>query len=310
MKRVGVITGPTGVGKTGLSLEVARRLEAEIINGDATALYRGMDIGTDKPRAEARAHVPHHLLDVVDPPEGIHVARYAQLAREAVEDILSRGKRPLFVGGSLLYIRAATLGYFFSPVPPDPSFRQALERRAEREGPEALYRELVAIDPEVVTFVHPRNLRRIIRALEIHRATGEPPSLHLRQKPVPPFARKVVALTRPREELRRLIRQRIFRELEEGFVREVEDLLARYPRDLPVFQTLGYREIIRYLDGHLSWAELPEAIFARTWQLARRQYTWLRREPDVVWLDLGTLSLAEAISEAVGLLGDFFAGTP
>ncbi|MBT9258316.1 MAG: tRNA (adenosine(37)-N6)-dimethylallyltransferase MiaA [Clostridiales bacterium] len=305
-KKVGVITGPTGVGKTRLSLEVAERLEGEIINGDATALYRGMDIGTDKPKPQERARVPHHLLDVADPSEGIHVARYAELVQEAVADILLRGKKPLLVGGSILYIRAATLGYRFPPVPPDPAFRQAMERRASEEGKEALYRELLSIDPEVKAFIHPHNVRRVIRALEIYRATGEPPSRHLRRPPQPTLERRVVALTRPRDQLRRLIRERIDRELAEGFIQEVEELLRRYPKDLPAFQTLGYREIIRYLEGELTREELPEAIFRRTWQLARRQYTWLRREEDVLWLDLGALDFAEAVDRTVAIFADFF----
>ncbi|MBE3589423.1 MAG: tRNA (adenosine(37)-N6)-dimethylallyltransferase MiaA [Firmicutes bacterium] len=298
--RVGAIVGPTAVGKSELAVEVAERVGAEILSADSTAVYRGMDIGTDKPPPEVRRRVPHHLIDLVDPDEPFHVVRYCEEAARAVREVLARGRRPLFVGGTGLYVRAATLGYRFNPAPPDPRLRRALWELAEREGPVAVHRRLAAVDAEAARRIDPHNTRRVIRALEVHAQTGVPFSRWLREGAEPPYERLVVGLTRARAHLYARVEERVHRELRDGLVEEVRRLLERYPPDLPAFQALGYKEVIGHLQGRYGYEEMVALLVRNTRRFAKRQYTWFRREPGIVWLDL------DRVEEPAALLAGWF----
>lgn len=299
--RVGAIVGPTAVGKSDLAVDVAERIGAEILSADSTAVYRGMDIGTDKPPLEARRRVPHHLIDLVDPDEPFNVVRYCEEAECAVRAVVARGRRPLFVGGTGLYVRAATLGYRFNPAPPDPALREALWELAGREGPEAVHRRLEAVDPESARRIDPHNTRRVIRALEVHAQTGIPFSQWSRRPAEPPpYDRLVVGLTRDRARLYARVEARVHRELNDGLVDEVRRLLARYPADLPAFQALGYKEVIGYLQGRYDYAQMVAILTRNTRRFAKRQYTWFRREPGIVWLDL------DATEDPATVLAEWF----
>lgn len=283
--RLLVILGPTAVGKTDLALDLAPRLGGEIVSADSTQVYRGMDIGTDKPPPEARRRVPHHLVDLRDPDEGFDVATYQRLAGEAVANIAARGRLPMLVGGSGLYIRAVVEGYQFLPAGADPAVREELARRAAERGAEDLLSELVAVDPAAARAIGPGNTRRLIRALEVYRVTGRPISTAHRQPP--PYHTLKLGLTRHREELYRRIEARVERELADGLVEEVAGLLRRYPPDLPAFQAVGYKEVIGYLQGRYDRTAMVALLKRNTRRLAKKQMTWFRRERDVIWLDAG-----------------------
>jgi tRNA dimethylallyltransferase len=280
-KRLLVIAGPTAVGKSDLALRLAERLAGEIVSADSAQVYRGLDIGTAKPTATERARVRHHLIDVRDPRQPFTVAEYQTLARAAIADIQARGRLPLLVGGTGLYIRAVLRPFHFAGAPPDPALRAALER----EEPMALYARLRALDPVAADRIDPRNVRRTIRALEVCLTTGRPFSAGWREEP--PLAAGVtyIALDRAREELYRRIADRVHDQLRDGLVAEVAALLeSGVPRQAQSMQALGYKEVAAHLAGELTLAEMIDLLIRRTRQYARRQLTWLRREPVQRWL--------------------------
>lgn len=306
-----VILGPTAVGKSRLALALARRLGGEIVSADSAQVYRHLDIGTDKPSAEERAAVPHHLVDVVDPDEPFSVWDFQRLARAAIADIGARGRLPLLVGGTGLYIRAVIRrGYAFPPAPPDPGLRAALAARVEREGWEALHRALRQADPEAAARIDPRNVRRVIRALEVYLSTGVPFSRWVGGGARSPDAAEgpplydalLVGLTREREDLYRRIEERVEAQLRRGLVEEVRRLLARgYDPGLQSFQALGYKEVIAYLAGRVPYDEMVRLLKRNTRRYAKRQWTWFRREAGVHWFDLTRQGEAE-VEEAVARL--------
>lgn len=279
------IVGPTASGKTELSLRLAVEFGGEIVNADSRQIYRGMDIGTAKPTVAERAAVPHHLFDLVDPDELFSLAQYLELAHAALSDIWSRGRLPFLVGGTGQYVWALLEGWQVPRVPPQPSLRAELEQRARREGVQALYQKLQELDPAAATRIHPHNLRRIIRALEVITATGRPFSEQQR-KGLPSFATLILGLDRPRPELHRRIAARLEAMLAAGFVEEVRRLLAAgYRPDLPSWSSAGYREIALYLEDQLSLEEAKARTIAATHRLVRMQATWFRRDdPRIQWL--------------------------
>ena len=285
------IVGPTAVGKTALSIELARRFDGEIVSADSRQIYRHMDIGTAKATPEEQAAAPHHLIDVVDPDEELTLSHYRRLATEAVADIAARGRLPILVGGTGLYVRALLEGWTVPEVPPRPAVRRALEERAEREGHEALHRRLAEVDPAAAARIDSRNVRRVIRALEVYQATGEPISALQRKEP-PGYRVFTIGLTMPRADLYRRIDERVDRMVEAGLVGEVRDLLARgyergQGRDLPAMSGLGYRQIGQYLRGEVSLEEAIALIKRHTRRFVRQQYNWFRlSDPTIHWVDV------------------------
>lgn len=292
------IVGPTAVGKSALALEVAQRLGGEIVSADSRQIYRGMDIGTDKPTPEQRRLVPHYLLDVVEPDQVFTLAQYQRAAYDAIADIHRRGRLPLLVGGTGLYVRAVLEGLNIPEVPPDPALRSELEAFAAAEGAQALHARLAALDPDAAGRIDPRNVRRVVRALEVTLLTGVPIS-RLQQASPPPFRVLRIGLTRPRPALYARIDRRVDAMVEAGLVEEVRRLLqAGYSPSLPALTGLGYRQIIQYLQGEVSLAEAVAAIKQQTRRFVRHQYTWFRLDdPRIRWFDLELASAADVIEE-------------
>lgn len=299
-----VIAGPTAAGKTALSIQVARRLQGEIVSADSRQIYRYMDIGTAKPTAEERAEVRHHLIDVVDPDQSLTLAEYQALAYAAIDDIGRRGRVPFLVGGTGLYVRAVAEGWTVPRVPPDPALRAKLLERAEREGAEALYAELQAVDPAAAARIDPRNVRRVVRALEVYHVSGQTISAQ-QAKQAPPYRVLWIGLTMPRPELYARADARIDRMVAAGWVDEVRSLVARgYSLDLPAMSALGYREIGEYLQGELALEEAIALIKRHTRRFIRHQYAWFSpRDPRLHWFDV-----REPRGEEVGELVASFTG--
>ena len=294
-----VLLGPTASGKTELALQLAEAFGGEIIGADSRQVYRGLDIGSAKPAPAQQARAPHHLIDAAEPDEPFSLADFLRLARAAIDDVHARGRLPLLVGGTGQYITALTEGWSAPEVPPDPALRAELEAFAARHGAPALFERLRAADPEAAAFVDERNLRRVIRALEVIEITGQPFSAQRRRIP-PPWRIRQFGLTLERERLYAQADGRIGQMVEAGFVEEVRGLLGRgYGRHLPSMSALGYRELCDHLlDGVPLDAALEQTRFA-THDFIRRQYTWFRgHDRDVTWLDAEQAvgPLAEAVA--------------
>lgn len=281
------VVGPTAVGKTAISLQLAGVLSGEIISADSRQIYRGLDIGTDKASPAQQAQVPHHLLDVVDPDQVLTLAEYQRLAYAAVDAIRSRGRLPLLVGGTGLYVRAVLEGLGIPEVPPDPALRAELEAYAAHEGAAALFARLMALDPAAASRIDYRNVRRVVRALEVCLVTGRPIS-ELQAAAPPPYRILRVGLTRPRNALYARIDLRVDEMLARGLLAETQRLLeAGYSPQLPALTGLGYRQMIQYLHGELSFDAAVAAIKQQTRRFVRQQYTWFRPDdPRIVWFDL------------------------
>jgi tRNA dimethylallyltransferase len=302
-----VLTGPTGSGKTQLALELAERLGAEIVSMDSMALYRGMDIGTAKPSPEERRRVPHHLVDVLDPWESASVAWWLQQAARCCRDIAGRGARPLFVGGTALYLKALMFGLFDGP-PADEQLRQRLIREAELAGPQAVHQQLARVDPVTAARLHPNDVRRVVRALEVWELTGRTISSWQQQWPdhreqgtgnreqqsegteqgsaggplfpVPCSLFPLVWLDLPRAELYDRINRRVEQMFAAGLVEEARALrLLPRPLSREAAQALGYKEVFAYLDGRATLAETIVQVQLRSRNFAKRQLTWFRRLP-------------------------------
>ncbi len=284
-----VIAGPTAVGKSEVAMAVARRLNGEIVSADSVQVYRYLDIGTAKPTPAERAAVPHHLIDLVDPDEEYTVADFQHDARLAIAAVRERGRLPVLVGGSGLYIRAVVRNYAFAPTGPDDTLRRKLRREAELHGAEALYRRLAEADPVTAKKIHPNDLRRVIRALEVCLQGAKPLSQQAAATPGPDPGEKLFmfGLTMPRDLLYRRIGERVDRMVENGLVQEVQSLLDRgYSRKSKAMMSLGYRRIADSLCGDLTLEEAVELIKRDTRRFAKRQLTWFKRDEDIRWLDV------------------------
>jgi len=279
------------VGKSSLALDLALRFGGEVINGDSMQVYRGFDIGTDKPSAEDRRLVPHHLLDVADPEQQFSAADFIRLAKEAADSILERGRLPIVVGGSGLYLKALVDGLFPGPGR-DAEIRRRLRQQAEVEGLGSLYRRLVEADPAYARKIGPRDEVRIIRALEVFTLTQVPLSVHFgrTESSLKDVQMVKIGLKLERKELIKRIEARVDRMFEGGLVEEVRALLSRnVPLDAPPFQALGYRHILRYLKNEIS-IELAAGLTKQdTRRFAKRQMTWFRKMPGVAWFEADDL---------------------
>jgi len=299
------IVGPTAVGKSALALALARAFEGEIVNADSRQVYRHMDVGTAKPTPAQRDQVPHHLIDILDPDQEFSLALFLQLAQEAVRNIHGMGKLPMVVGGTGQYIWALLEDWKVPQVPPDPQLRRALESEELAGGQGTLHKRLQTLDPQGASSIDPRNIRRVVRALELHHVTGKLPS-SLRMKGRPPYRHLVIGLTMPREALYQRIDQRVDRMLEQEFVSEVEGLLKLgYTPDLASMSSLGYREIASVLGREIDLVEATRRIKFATHGFTRRQYTWFRRgDSRIRWVD----ATGDPYPEAEGLVRDFLRG--
>ena len=294
------IVGPTAVGKSQVALALAERIGGEIISADSRQVYRGMDIGTAKPTSEERARVRHHLIDVVDPDREFAVTHYRSLALSAIEDVLSSAKVPILVGGTGLYIRAITGGLSTPVVPPDSGFRQAMEARSIENGPLALHAELATVDPIAAQRIHPQNVRRVIRALEVWHSTGQPITKLQRLEP-PAFRVHKIGLTCAREALYDAIDRRVEQMMRAGLVDEVRCLVAKgYGWELPAMSGLGYRQIGQFLRGEIELEAAVQRIKYSTHRFARQQYTWFRLDaPDIRWFSVTEQQPSEVVDACV-----------
>jgi tRNA dimethylallyltransferase len=284
---VPAVVGPTAVGKTSVSLALAERFGGEIINADSMQVYRGFDIGTDKPGPAERARIPHHLLDIVDGRTQFTAADFAVRAAEAVDSISQRGRLPIIVGGSGLYIKALFEGLFPGPGRDD-AVRAALEEEARRDGWDGLRGRLLSLDPEYAAKIGPGDGIRIIRALEVRTVTGIPLSEHFRSTKsyLPGYRPVLVGLRRDRAALYRRIDERVEQMFERGLVEEVRGLRAGgLEESAPPFKALGYRHVLRFLRGESTLEEAKAGTKADTRHYAKRQETWFRKTPGLVWFD-------------------------
>ena len=281
------VLGPTASGKSALGLALAEGLGGEILNCDSTAVYRGFDIGTDKVPADEQRGIPHHLIDIADPTEVYTAAQYAHDANRVIRDVHARGKLPILVGGTGFYYRALTRGLFPGPGA-DEALRARLERIATRKGPERLHRLLQRVDAESAARIMPRDLKRLVRALEVYFSTGRPLTAHFAdtQSPVADCEVVAVALKIPADLTAERVARRVDRQFERGIVDEVKGLLARgVPAAARPFGGLVYRQVMEMLRGVRGEAETRALIVQENRRYARRQLIWFRKEPNLIWFD-------------------------
>ena len=305
MEKLLILSGPTAVGKTELSLRLAKAVGGEIISADSMQVYKGMDIGTAKITKEEMQGVPHHLIDILDPKEDFNVVRFKTLAKEKVKEINARGMVPIVVGGTGFYIQALLYDIDFTDNDDDMSYRHELEEKAEKEGPEALHEMLKEIDPESAEAIHANNVKRVIRALEFYKKSNTTISSHNREQRenVSPYDYRYFALTDDRAKIYERIDRRVDIMLQNGLVDEVKRLLeAGVPEDSVSMQGLGYKEIVNYLQGRCSLEEAVYVIKRDTRHFAKRQLTWLRREKDVIWFDKSKETDDEILERMKGTL--------
>ncbi len=302
MNRLLAIVGPTGIGKSRLALHLAQACQGEIVSADSRQVYRYMDIGTAKPSREERALVPHHLIDIVNPDEDFSLAQYQHLAYQAINDIHHRGKLPLLVGGSGLYVWAVLEGWKIPEVPPSTEFRRSLEEKVAGGGLPELLKELAEVDPVAVQRIDPRNVRRVIRALEVHQNAGAPIS-RLQKKSPPPYQTLIIGLTAGRAELYRRIDARVDRMIEQGMVEEVKKLVDMgYGFGLPAMTGIGYKQIGMFLRGELTLESAIQQIKFETHRFVRHQYNWFRlNDKRIRWFDIQ----GESESEITTLVTNF-----
>ena len=281
------VVGPTAVGKSALALHLAQRFDGEIVSADSRQVYRFMDIGTAKPSAQDQARVRHHLIDVLDPDEQFNLAAFLDMAPRAIGDIQGRGKIPIVTGGTGQYVWALLEGWQVPHVPPNNQLRQELAEVAKSEGADALHGRLRDVDQDAASRIEPRNLRRVIRALEIYHTTHLSPST-VRRKARTPYSSLIIGLTTSREELYNRIDRRVEKMLETGLVEEVRELIRRgYPSDLSCMSSMGYKEIALYLAGELTLEKASQRIKYGTHHFARHQYAWFRPgDPRIRWLKI------------------------
>lgn len=283
-----ILTGPTAVGKTALSIELAKKIDGEIVSADSMQVYRNMDIGTAKIKPEEMQGIPHHLIDILEPEEPFHVAEFKKLAKEAVNEIHARGKIPILTGGTGFYIQALLYDISFD-AEDDDGYREFLQEIAAKEdGPDELYRMLQEADARSAEAIHKNNVKRVIRALEYLHINGEPISIHneREQKKTTPYQAAYFVLTMDRAVLYKRIEKRIDEMLSSGLIEEVKALKERgLTTEYVSMQGLGYKEIYAYLTGELSLEEAVYRLKRDTRHFAKRQLTWFRRERDVIWID-------------------------
>lgn len=281
-----VIVGPTGVGKTDLSIQISKRFSSEIVSADSRQIYRFMDIGTSKPSQEILKEYPHHFIDILSPDENYSAGQFGKEAREVVEQIFKRGNTPLIVGGSGLYIKAVLEGFFGDDFKDD-LIRKQLQEKLNEIGAENLFNELQKVDPQGAEQIHPNNTKRILRSLEVYYITGKPISeIQKSQSDPANFNWIKLGFSRQREQLYEKINRRVEKMFKEGLVEEVQGLLKKgYSPELNSLNSVGYNEVIGYLNGKINLEDTIELIKQNTRNYAKRQLTWFRKETDVNWIE-------------------------
>nr|WP_156395333.1 MULTISPECIES: tRNA (adenosine(37)-N6)-dimethylallyltransferase MiaA [Paenibacillus] len=304
-----VLVGPTAVGKTRMSIELAKAFHCEIISGDSMQVYREMDIGTAKITQDEMEGIPHHLIDIHEPEYPYSVAEFQESATRLIGEIQERGKLPFIVGGTGLYVESVCYGFQFSDSGSDEAFREEQFRYAEQHGPQALHDKLRAVDPVSADRLHMNDQRRIVRALEIHHLTGEKWSDQLAaQKKESPYDLSIIGLTMDRAKLYSRVEERIDLMIEQGLVDEVKSLLDRgVARGHISMQGLGYKEIAAYLQGEVSWEAAVEWLKRDTRRFAKRQLSWFRHMKDIEWVDVtDTEHFAGNLEQVSGLIRQKF----
>lgn len=297
-----VILGPTATGKTLLAIALAKKVNGEVISADSRQVYKYLNIGTAKASPEQRKEVRHHLIDLVEPHEEFSLYEYQELAYQAIQSLKERGKVPIIAGGTGLYIRAVTEGYFLPGIPANPQLRAFIQEREQKEGTGFLHRELERVDPPLARKLHPKDTRRIVRALEVYQATGVPPSRYQAQRELrlQEFRIYRLGLTMPRVLLYERINKRVEEQFSQGLLEEVQAILKEYlqgrlkeyvkrgrsPFGLKAFKTLGYAECLDHLQGKSTLEEVKALIKQHTRNFAKRQMTWFRKESGVRWTEV------------------------
>jgi tRNA dimethylallyltransferase len=287
MPRLIAIVGPTASGKSALGMEIAEAIGGEIIGADSRQIYTGLDIGTAKPTPADLSRVPHHLIDIIPPDAEFNLAFYIQQANQAIAEITGRGKTPVLVGGSGQYVWGLLEGWVIPKAVPDPAYRAELEAMAASD-PDGLYARLLEVDPDAAARIDRRNLRRVIRALEVQRDTSKPFTAQIK-KEAPSFDWLMIGLTLPRAELYEHIDRRVDAMIEAGLPDEVRTLMARYDAALPAMSGIGYKEMVAYINAEMSLDEAISAIKFATHRYVRRQYNWFRlKDPRINWFNSKT----------------------
>jgi tRNA dimethylallyltransferase len=285
--RVVILVGPTGVGKSKLAMELAEEFGGEIVSADSMQVYRYMDIGTAKPTLEEQKRVSHHLIDLVTPDQPFHADLYRVLGRETIDQLYQDRKRVWVVGGTGLYIKSLTQGLFKSPKI-DPTVRERLKQEAAEKGEDFLYERLKRVDPKTASFLHPRDLFRAIRALEVFDSTGVPISFYREQHCFGerPYLTLKIGLEMNRMVLYHQIDQRVGRMIERGLLQEVRGLMERgYGPELKPMQSLGYKQMVEFLSKKIGWTEAISQMERDTRRFAKRQWTWFKADPEIRWRD-------------------------
>ncbi len=311
LKPVVVIVGPTAVGKSGVAVEVAKAFETEVLTADSRQVYRGMDVGTDKPPPEQRQGVPHRLIDLVNPDESFNTGLYRRQALDEIERLHRDRRLPLVVGGTGLYVRTLLKGLCEAP-PADPLVRAALRQEAKGEGYDRLYARLVAVDPMAAARLHPRDESKVIRALEVYQLSGRRMSEFQQEHGFAerPFSALIIGLNRDRNALYRRIEERIDWQLAHGLIEETKQLLAQgYQRDCAAMKGLGYRHVAEHLAGEYDVAEMVRRFKLDTRHFSKRQMTWFRKEPGIQWLTIEESESAQHTAELVAGQVDRFLTT-
>lgn len=301
-----VIIGPTAIGKTSLSVDLALKIDGEIISGDSMQVYRYMDIGTAKIKCEEMLGVPHHLINIKNPHDAFSTADFQELARGKIREVSQRGKIPILVGGTGLYIQSVIDPYEFTPQEGVDEYRKELLLFAEQNGNEYLHRKLVEVDPEGAQRIHLNDTKRIIRALEYYKFTGKPISGNTRAKEnlKSIYDLLMFGLIMNRTELYQRINERVDIMMKQGFLEEVENLIERgFTPDLPSMQGLGYKQLCSYLQGEYDFDIAVELIKRDTRRFAKRQLTWFRRDPRIIWFDLDKNDRDEILFKIVAIIG-------
>lgn len=280
------VVGPTAVGKTKVSIALAKQLDGEIINGDSMQVYKGMDIGTAKITEEEAEGIPHHLFDIKQPTESYSAAEFQEKARPLVSAINKRNRVPIIVGGTGMYIKALTHHFNFTNTDSDEHFRERMENMVEEQGAESLFEKLKDVDPESAANTHPNNIRRVIRALEVYYTTGVPASKRRQKENESPYLLAMIGLTTERDRLYRRINLRVDHMIEHGLIEEVLRLYESGVSDCQSIQAIGYKEIYSYLRGECSKEEAVSALKQHSRRYAKKQYTWFRRQMEVRWFDM------------------------
>lgn len=304
-----VLIGPTAVGKTKMSIELAKAFNGEIISGDSMQIYRNMDIGTAKIKPSEMEGIPHHLIDIKDPHESFSVAEFQELVREKINDIIQRGRQPIIVGGTGLYIQSVLYDYQFSEAPSDEEFRKSLENLAHEQGNQYVHEQLMKIDRESGERLHPNNVRRVIRALEVYHCTGKTMTeLQKLQFPKLLYHAAIIGLTMEREKLYQRINKRVDIMIDEGLVNEVEGLYQSGLRNCQSIQGIGYKELYEFFNGNVSFQQAVDQLKQNSRRYAKRQLTWFRNKMNVEWFDMTDVSTSSIFNKKIDEISSYIEG--